>query len=177
MRYAQYIVAGALLWAVTACSSKPSEEFIKSVQEEYQSVEKGIADRIAQVESQVSALKDPFAGLKSELGKVWTDKVEKDKEISEKLQAVAQKVQEVEAALNTAKSDLNSALSEAKAFVDGLASQQKKDEELKGEWEAQKSKLDEKQGALDQVAQSVSAVQQEVSTLSEEIKKKYAQKK
>ncbi|MCX8112045.1 MAG: hypothetical protein N3E49_02435 [Bacteroidia bacterium] len=177
MRYAQHIIAGALLWAVTACAPKPSQEFIQSVQQEFQTVEQSLSDKIKQVESDVSSLQDPFASLKSELGKTWTDKVEKDKAIKERLDALSQRAQQLSTEFNTARNELNSTLSEAKAFVDGLASQQKKDEDLKPEWEGQKNKLSEKQAALDKVAGGVSELQSQVNELTEEIKKKYAPKK
>jgi len=176
MRYAQYIVMGALIWAVAACSSKPSEEFIKKVNDEYQKVS-AIDTRLKELEDQVAALKDPFAALKNELGNVWTDKVEKDKDLSAKISEITKKAQDLENSFNTAKNDITSALSEAKAFVDGLADQQKGDEELQKDWDSVKNKVTEKQGALDQVANSAKALQDEVNALTEEIKKKYAPKK
>lgn len=170
-------MTGALLWGLTACAPKPSQEFVKSVQDEYQSVESSLNQRLSEVETQVASLQDPFGKLKSELGKVWTDKVEKDKDLASRIQAVNEKSQQLLTEFNTAKSDISTALTEAKSFVDGVPTQQKRDDDLKPEWEKYKNTLNEKRQSLEKVAESLTALNSEISTLTDEIKKKYAPKK
>lgn len=177
MRYAQYIVTGALIWAMTACAPKPSQEFIQSVKSEYEQVSKSLNDAVAGLEGELGKLQDPFASLKAELGKVWTDKVEKDKAITERIAKIAAEVEQRSTTLNTLKGEANSLLSEAQAFVDGLASQQKKDEELKGEWEALKGKITEKQNQISALSSELEPLRTEITAITEEIKKKYAPKK
>lgn len=173
MRYIQYVLSGALIWAVSACAPKPSEGFIKSVQDEYKAAEQALNEKIKQAEDQATKLQDPFSAVKAELGKAWTEKVEKDKAIKAKVDSISQKAQEAVNSINTAKNDASSALNEAKAFVDGLATQQKKDEELKTEWENLKTKITEKQGAIDAATGGVSSILDGANAVSEEIKKKY----
>ncbi|MEN3041385.1 MAG: hypothetical protein ABDH66_07610 [Bacteroidia bacterium] len=161
------------MWALSACAPKPSEGFIKAAQDDYKVAEQALNEKIKQADEQIAKLQDPFAAVKSELGNVWAEKVEKDKALKAKIDSLSQKAQEVSTAISTAKNEASSALNEFKAFVDGLANQQKKDEELKADLDAQKTKITEKQGAIDAALAGVSNVQKEVDALSQDIKKKF----
>ncbi|RMF50372.1 MAG: hypothetical protein D6750_04910 [Bacteroidetes bacterium] len=176
MRYAQYIVGAALLWAVTACQSGPSKEFINQVTTELNDL-KGAVDKLSALKNDISGLQDPFAALKQELGKTWTDKVEKDKELSEKIASLEKEAKGFPGEVAEVESKLNSALSEAQAFVDGLATQKKKEEDLKKEWEAIKAKVSEAVKELDEAQGGLATLKTNLQALQEAIKSKYAPKK
>ncbi|MCX7607355.1 MAG: hypothetical protein N2170_08860 [Bacteroidia bacterium] len=176
MRYAQYIIGTALMWAVVACSSGPSQQFIQQVSSELNDL-KGVTEKLNALKGEVANLQDPFAGLKGELGKVWTDKVEKDKELAEKVSQLTEQAKQLTEQVTSLEGQLNSALSEAQSFVDGLATQQKKEEELKTDWEAIKGKVSGVAGQVEQLSQQLAQLKQEVQAHSEAIKSKYAPKK
>lgn len=175
MRYTHTFIGAALLWAVVACSSGPSKEFVQQVSTELTDL-KGSLDKLNALKGEISGLQNPFEGLKGELGKAYDEKVLKDKDFAEKIPALEEQSRKLSESVSSVESQLNSALSELQAFVDGLATQQKKDEELKGEWEALKSKFSEAVGQLDPLSQQAGQLKSEIDALREAITAKYGPK-
>ncbi|MCS7189577.1 MAG: hypothetical protein NZ933_07225 [Bacteroidia bacterium] len=175
MRYTRVIIGTALLWALTACSSGPSKEFIQQVTTELNDL-KTASEKLNPLKSEAANLQDPFASLKGELGKVWTDKVEKDKEIMEKVNSLTEQARKVASDIAALEGELNSALSEAQGFVDSLAMQSKKEEELKSAWEGIKAKVSGVVGKVDGISQQLSQVKSEIEAHVGAIKSKYGPK-
>ncbi len=175
MRYTHTFIGVALLWAMVACSSGPSKEFVQQVSTELADL-KGSLDKLNALKGDVSSIQDPFQGLKAELGKAYEDKVLKDKEFAEKLPALEEQSRKLAESVNSLESQLNSTLSELQSFVDGLPTQQKKDDALKTEWESLKSKLSEAAGQLDPLGQQVAQLKADIESLRQAITAKYGPK-
>ena len=176
MRYAlQTFVGAALIWALVACQSGPSQQFIEKVQAEFKDLEaapnqgKAHADKLA-------TLKKSLEDLKVELGKNW-EKVEKDKDLSAQYQALTQQIADLEGQLGSASSEVQAAVSEAQAFVDGLAQQTKKDEELEKDWSAIREKVSGASGKLGEIGSKLGNLEGEVSKFAETVRGKFAQAK
>jgi hypothetical protein len=111
MRYVvQTFVGLALVWALVACQSGPSQQFIQKVTGELGDLQKAVDQAKGQGEK-VASLKKSLEDLKTELGKNW-EKVEKDKDLSAQYQALLQQIADLEGQVGTATSDLQSAVSE-----------------------------------------------------------------
>lgn len=176
MRYVvQTFIGAALIWALVACQSGPSQQFIQKVTAELNDL-KASADQAKAAVDKAASLKKSLEDLKAELGKNW-EKVEKDKDLSAQYQTLTQQITDLEGQGNTASSEVQAALSEAQAFVDGLAQQKKKDEELDKEWGAIREKVSGAAGKLSELGQKLSTLEGEVGKFAETVKGKFAQAK
>lgn len=176
MRYVvQTFVGAALMWALVACQSGPSQQFIQKVTGELEDIQKAV-DQAKGYSEKVGNLKKSLEDLKAELDKNW-EKVEKDKDLSAQYQALLQQIAELEGQVGTATSDLQAAVSEAQAFKDGLPQQKKKDEELDKEWSAIREKVSGASGKLGELDQKLSSLEGEVNKFVEAVKGKFAQAK
>ncbi len=176
MRYVvQTFIGAALIWALVACGSGPSQEFIQKVTGELNDL-KASAEQAKATADKVASLKKSLEDLRGELGKNW-EKVEKDKDLSAQYQTLTQQITDAEGQANTASSEVQAALSEAQSFVDGLAQQKKKDEELDKEWGTIREKVSGAAGKLGELSQKLSALEGEISKFVENTKGKFAQAK
>jgi len=176
MRYVvQTFVGAALLWALVACQSGPSQQFIQKVTGELEDIQKAV-DQAKGYSEKVGNLKKSLEDLKAELDKNW-EKVEKDKDLSAQYQALLQEIANLEGQVGTATSELQAAVSEAQAFKDGLPQQKKKDEELDKEWSAIREKVSGASGKLGELDQKLSSLEGEVNKFVEAVKGKFAQAK
>ncbi len=176
MRYVvQTFIGAALIWALVACQSGPSQQFIQQVTGEFNDL-KTAPDQAKAHADKLASLKQSLEGLKTELGKNW-EKVEKDKDLSAQYQALSQQIADLEGALGTASSELNAAIAEAQAFVDNLAQQKKKDEELNKEWGDFREKVKNASGKLNDISSKLGGLEGEVSKFVETVKGKFAQAK
>ncbi len=176
MRYAlQTVIGAALIWALVACQRGPSQEFIQKVTGELNDL-KAASDQGKAHADKLATLKKSLEDLKSELGKNW-EKVEKDKALSEQYQALTQQMANLEAQIGSASSEVQASISEAQAFVDGLAQQTKKDEELAQDWSSIREKVNGAAGKLSEIGSTLSALEGEVSKFVETVKGKFAQAK
>ncbi|MCS6789906.1 MAG: hypothetical protein NZ580_02845 [Bacteroidia bacterium] len=175
MRYVSWTSGLALLWVITGCASGPSEAFKGKVAQELTDL-KNATQKVTALKDEASKMQDPFASLKEELGKNW-EKVEKDKDLSGKVGEITQAVQGLVGEVGKLEEQVNSALSKAQSFVDGLATQQKKDEELTGEWDGIKNEVNAAASQVDALNTKLTELKNSISSLSEEVKKKYGAKK
>lgn len=176
MRYAlQTVIGVALIWALVACQSGPSQQFIEKVKGEFAQLE-NVPEQSKQYTEKLATLKKSLEDLKAELGKNW-EKVEKDKELSAQYQTLAQQIADLESQVETARSEAQSAVSEARAFVDGLPQQTKKDEELDKDWSQIREKVDGVSKKLPEVGSKISGLEGDVSKFVETVKGKFAQAK
>jgi uncharacterized coiled-coil DUF342 family protein len=176
MRYVvQTFIGAALIWALVACQSGPSQQFIQKVTAELNDL-KASADQAKAAAEKAASLKKSLEDLKAELGKNW-EKVEKDKDLSAQYQTLTQQITDLEGQANTISSGVQTALSEAQAFVDGLAQQKKKDEELDKEWGAIREKVSGAAGKLSELGEKLSILEGEVGNFAQTVKGKFAQAK
>ncbi|MCS7162918.1 MAG: hypothetical protein NZ958_06320 [Bacteroidia bacterium] len=176
MRYARSLVGLALVWAVVGCASGPSENFKNQVSAELADLKKA-QDQVASLKADVGQIQSPLDSLKQALGKVWSDKVEKDKDLAPQLKEVGEEVQKLTNDLNSVEGQLGSAITEAESFANGLAQQTKGDQELKPEWDNLKNKVNQAAGQLAGLTERATQLKQRVSSLTEAIQKKYSAKK
>jgi chromosome segregation ATPase len=163
------------MWALVACQSGPSQQFIQKVTGELEDLQKAV-DQAKGYSEKVANLKKSLEDLKAELDKNW-EKVEKDKDLSAQYQALLQQIAELEGQVGTVASELQSAISGAQAFKDSLPQQKKKDEELDKEWSAIREKVSGPSGKLGELGQKLSSLEGEVNKFVEAVKGKFAQAK
>jgi len=176
MRYVvQTFIGAALIWALVACQSGPSQQFIQKVTAEFNDL-KASTDQAKTATEKTASLKKSLEGLKAELGKNW-EKVQKDKGLSAKYQTLTQQITDLEGQANTISSEVQAVLTDAQAFVDGLAQQKKKDEELDKEWGAIREKISDAAGKLSELGQKLSTLEGEVGMFAQTVKGKFAQAK
>ncbi len=176
MRYAvQTIFGAALIWALVACQSGPSAEFINKITGEFKDLS-AAAEQGKTHGEKLASLKKSLDDLRTELGKNW-EKVEKDKDLSAQYQALTQQLTDLEGQIGTATSEVQAAISEAQAFVDGLPQQKKKDEELDKDWGGIREKVSAASGKLSEIGSKLATLEGEVSKFVETVKGKFAQAK
>ena len=176
MRYTlQTVIGVALIWALVACQSGPSQQFIEKVKGEFAQLE-NVPEQAKSHIDKLATLKKSLEDLKAELGKNW-EKVEKDKDLTAQYETLTQQISDLEAQVNTAASEIQAALSEAQSFADGLTQQKKKDEELDQEWGTIREKVSSAAGKLGELGQKLSALEGEVTNFVETVKGKFAQAK
>jgi len=176
MRYAvQTFVGIALIWALVACQSGPSQQFIQKVASELNDLKTALEQGKSHADK-LATLTKSLEDLKAEVGKNW-EKVEKDKDLSAQYQALTQQIADLEGQIGSASSEVQAAVSEAQAFVDGLPQQTKKDEELDKDWSAIREKVSGASSKLTEIGSKLVSLEEEVSKFAETVRGKFAQAK